>query len=97
MLETRPCDSPFPQSGKPDISNSVGPVKIFLSALLRSTPLSVFFIRFVARRIDDHGSFGNLSVGFSPTQTSLRSELDHDCFFQLPFPGAGRPFKCTGV
>ena len=57
----------------PYISNSVGPVKILLSALLRSTPLSVSFIRFVARRIDDHGSFGNLSVGFSPTQRSLRS------------------------
>ena len=44
---------------------------------------------------DDHGSFRNLSVGFSPTQTSLRSDLDHDCLFKLPFQGAGRPFKCT--
>src|SRR5216683_1471973 len=25
--------------------------------------------------IDDHGSFGNLSIGFGPTQTSLRSVL----------------------
>src|SRR5262245_482888 len=25
--------------------------------------------------VDDHGSFRNLSVGFSPTQTSLRSVL----------------------
>src|SRR5262249_50850331 len=27
----------------------------------------------------------NLSVGFDPTQTSLRSNFDHDYFFKLPF------------
>ncbi len=50
----------------PDISNSVGPVKYFLSRLRRSLRRVVFVVRFV-RCIDDHGSFGSLSVGFGPT------------------------------
>jgi len=50
----------------PDISNSVGPVKLFLSALLPTLRRVVLFV-FVTSRIDDHGSFGNLSVGFGPT------------------------------
>jgi hypothetical protein len=33
----------------------------------------------------------NLSVGFSPTQTSLRSNFDHDYSFRLPLQGAGCP------
>ncbi len=52
--------------GLPDISNNVGPVKLFLSALLRSLPRVVLFV-FFGLCIDDHGSFRNLSVGFSPT------------------------------
>src|SRR4029077_7042359 len=43
-----------------------------------------------------HSSFVNLAVGFSPTQTSLRSNFDHDWFFELPLtrerdaPSCGR-------
>jgi len=37
----------------------------------------------------------NLSVGFDPTQTSLRSNFDHDYFFKLPLRGAGCPIKWT--
>src|SRR6516225_3064184 len=44
---------------------------------------------------DDHGSFRNLSVGFSPTQTSLRSNFNHDYLFKLPLQGAGCPIKST--
>jgi hypothetical protein len=41
---------------------------------------------------DDHGSFVVFSIGFSPTQTSHRSNFDHDYFFKLPLQGAGCPF-----
>jgi|HubBroStandDraft_2_1064218.scaffolds.fasta_scaffold271940_2 hypothetical protein len=40
---------------------------------------------------DDHGSSRNLSVSFSPTQTSLRSHFDHDYFFGLPSSGSRMP------
>ena len=56
----------MPDKPLPDISNNVGPVKSFLRTLHPSLRRVVLFV-FVTSRIDDHGSFGNLSVGFGPT------------------------------
>jgi len=63
-----PSGSDCPKSwlvGLPDISNNVGPVKSFLSRLLRSLLRVVLFVS--DGLLDDHGSFRNLSVGFGPT------------------------------
>src|ERR1700691_2261360 len=60
--------------GLPDISNNVGPVKSFLSALLHSLQ-RVFCFVFFDLCIDDHGSTVIDRSVFSPTQTSLRSKL----------------------
>src|SRR5215472_16548542 len=61
---------------KSEISNNVGPVKIFFerTSPFHSVERSLLWF-FVVPCIDDHGSFGNLAVGFSPTQRSLRSQL----------------------
>ena len=88
----------------PDISNNVGPVKSFFqffSAVFvfswRTTPFTPRsgLVGLVHLSFDDHGSFRNLSVGFSPTQTSLRSNFNHDYLFKLPLQGAGCPIKST--
>jgi hypothetical protein len=45
---------------KPDISNNVGPVKLFLNALLSFHLKELFsfaFFGFLSSCIDDHGSF----------------------------------------
>ena len=47
--------------------------------------------------VDDHGSFRNLSVGFSPTQTSLRSVLRPGLLVQTPFAGSGMPIQMDGA
>jgi len=51
---------PFIEPRKPDISNNVGPVKLFLNTLL-SFHLKEFFsfvlFGFLSSCIDDHGSF----------------------------------------
>jgi hypothetical protein len=53
------------------------PVKHFLSSLLDSLKRVFSSASFAVLLIgpDKHGSFVNLAVGFSPTQTSLRSKL----------------------
>jgi hypothetical protein len=80
--------------GYPDISNNVGSVKFFLSKLLRSLR-RVFGFVFVKRLHRRPRLVCNLAVGFSPTQTSLRSNFNHDYSFKLPFQGAGCPIMCT--
>src|SRR6266446_2941769 len=56
------------------ISNNVGPVNPFLSALLRSLQRVVFVV--ISRPLHRRPRLArNLSVGFSPTYTSLRSLL----------------------
>src|SRR5271170_1244449 len=78
----------FVQVGLPDISNNVGPVKLFLSALLRSLRRVVFVVSFDLC-FDDHGSLVSLdrfrsdlnisSINTSTTITSsdsLRREWD---------------------
>ncbi len=63
---------------KPDISNNVGSVKLFLKTLL-SFHLKEFFsfvlFRFLFFLHQRPRLVSNLAVGFSPTYTSLRSEL----------------------
>ena len=87
-----------------DISNSADSVKPFFLFFLMFSSFSKHTSPFtprsglscsVKRCFDDHGSFRNLPVGFSPTQTSLRSYFDQDYLFELPFEGAGCPFKWT--
>jgi hypothetical protein len=51
----------------PDISNSVGPVKSFFERTSPFTSVSGLLLAFFDLCIDDHGSFGNLSIGFGPT------------------------------
>jgi len=79
---------------QPDISNNVGPVKSFLSTLVRPLPRVVCSFSF-GLCVDDHGSVRNLSIGFIPTQTSLRSKLQPRLLLQTPFSGSGMPIKCT--
>src|SRR6202166_3006995 len=86
--------------GLPEISNSVGPVKYFLSRLL-SFHLKEFF-SFVFFRV--HSSrhrrpklARNHSVGFSPTHTSLRSILRPRLLMQTPFSGSGMPIQVHDV
>src|SRR6516165_7363728 len=92
--------------GKPDISNNADLVKpsflIFLLFLFFFEQTSPFTPKSglncsVYLCIDDHGSFRNLSVGFSPTQTSLRSVLRPRLLVQTPFPGSGMPNQVHGV
>src|SRR6516162_760037 len=68
-----------------------------LGAHGRTTPFTPRsgLVGLVHLSFDDHGSFRNLSVGFSPTQTSLRSNFNHDYLFKLPLQGAGCPIKST--
>src|ERR1700680_1984505 len=61
---------PLPRFSQRD--NSVGPVKLFLRALLRPL-LGVVLFAFVNFSHRRQRLVGNLSIGFSPTQTSLRS------------------------
>src|SRR5215469_10465007 len=46
---------------------------------------------------DDHRLVCNLSIGFSPTQTSLRSKLRPRLPLQTPFAGSGMPIQSPGV
>src|SRR6516165_2669893 len=80
--------------GKPDISNNADLVKpsflIFLLFLFFFEQTSPFTPKSglncsVYLCFDDHGSFRNLSVGFSPTQTSLRSVLRPRLLVRTPF------------
>src|SRR5712664_3618508 len=80
---------------KPDISNNVGPVKSFLSALLRSL-LRVVFLVLLSLLLRRSRLVRNLSVGFqSDLNISSIRTSNHDYFFKLPFQGAGCPIKCT--
>jgi hypothetical protein len=82
--------------GLPDISNNVGPVKPFLSALLRPLRRVVLFV-FFALCIDDHGSFViDRSASVRPRHL-FDQNFDHDYFFKLPSQGVGCPFICSGV
>src|SRR5215469_6414033 len=71
----------------------------FSSLFRRTSPLTPKsgLVRFFHRCIDDHGSFRNLSVGFSPTQTSLRSVLRPRLLVRTPFRGSGMPIQVHGV
>ncbi len=81
---------------KPDISNNVGSVKAFLSALLRSLRRVSCFV-FVGLCIDDHGSLViDRSASVRPKHLSDQN-FDHDYFFELPSQGAGCPIKCTAL
>src|SRR5467141_1138265 len=78
---TRPYTLPTSKSRlvrKPDISNNVLPVKPFLSALLSFHLKEFFSFVFFLVLSSLHRRprlVRNLSGGFSPTQTSLRSKL----------------------
>ena len=58
-----------------NISNNVGSVNRFLSALLRSLGRASSFVLVLWPSVDHHGSSVIFSVGFGPTHTSLRSKL----------------------
>ena len=73
------------------ISNNVGPVKCFLSALLRSLRRVVFVVFFGLLRIDDHGSFVIFRSASVRPRHLFDQNFDHDYFFKLPFQGAGCP------
>jgi len=87
---------PVELTGLPDISNNVGPVKLFLSALRRSLPRVFLFVlagcastttaRFVISR----------SVSVRPKHL-FDQNFDHDYFFGLPSQGAGCPIKWTAL
>jgi len=92
-------DSPLYRTRLPDISNHVGPVRLFLSTLL-SFHLKEFFsfvlLRFFFPCIDDdHGSpiiFRSVSVR---PKYLFDQNVDHDYYFKLPFQGAGCPIQWT--
>src|SRR5271170_1758053 len=86
----------FVQVGLPDISNNVGPVKLFLSALLRPLRRVVFVVSFDLC-FDDHGSLViSRSVSVRPKHL-FDHHFDHDYFFGLPSQGAGCPIKWTAL
>jgi hypothetical protein len=67
----------------PGISNNVGSVKLFLSALLDALRRVVLFV-FFDFCIDDHGSFViERSVSVRPIHL-FDQNIDHDYFFKLP-------------
>ena len=80
--------------GLPDISNNVGPVKSFLSALLRALRRVVLFV-FVDFCIDDHGSLVIFRSASVRPRHLFDQNFDHDYFFKLPLQGAGCPIKWT--
>ena len=97
----RQCSALFRLSseklGLPDISNNVGPVKSFLSRLLRSlrrvglpcsllTSASTTTARFVIFR----------SASVRPKHL-FDPYFDHDYLFKLPLQGVGCPFIGSGV
>src|SRR5260370_18524639 len=90
--------------------NNVGPVKSFFRVFFEfSCHLFSFFertnpftpksglVRFVHLCFDDHGSFVIFSVGFSPTQTSLRSVPRPRLLVRTPFAGSGMPIQVDDV
>src|SRR6267378_6873888 len=81
---------------KPDISNNVGSVKSFFERTSPFTPVSGLpgYLRPLHRR---PRLVRNLSIGFSPTQTSLRSVLRPRLLIQTPFAGSGMPNQVDGV
>ncbi len=81
----------------PDISNNVGPVKLFLGTLLFSLKrvFLSFAFAFFLLCINDQGSLVILrSDSVRPIHLSDQN-FDHDYFFKLPLQGAGCPIKCT--
>ncbi len=81
---------------KPDISNNVGPVKLFLKTLLSfhlKEFFSFVFFCFLFFCIDDHGSFVICRSGSVRPKHLFDPYFDHDYFFKLPFQGAGCPIK----
>src|SRR6266446_6668071 len=87
--------APAMAPGHSTISNNVGPVKSFLSALLRSL-LRVVFLVLLSLLLRRSRLVRNLSVGFqSDLNISSIRTSNHDYFFKLPFQGAGCPIKCT--
>src|SRR6266436_5944406 len=80
---------PLPRFSQRD--NNVGPVKCFLSALLRSLRRVVFVVFFGLLRIDDHGSFVIFRSASVRPRHLFDQNFDHDYFFKLPFQGAGCP------
>jgi len=80
----------------PDISNNVGSVKSFFERTSPFTPVSGLpgYLRPLHRR---PRLVRNLSIGFSPTQTSLRSVLRPRLLIQTPFAGSGMPNQVDGV
>src|SRR6266478_3900405 len=80
----------------PDISNNVGSVKSFFERTSPFTPVSGLpgYLRPLHRR---PRLVRNLSIGFSPTQTSLRSVLRPRLLIQTPFAGSGMPIQVDGV
>jgi len=79
-----------------DISNNVGSVKSFFERTSPFTPVSGLpgYLRPLHRR---PRLVRNLSIGFSPTQTSLRSVLRPRLLIQTPFAGSGMPNQVDGV
>jgi len=64
--------------------------RFFLGALPHSLRRVVLFVPLKLHRRPR--LVRNLSIGFSPTYSSLRSVPDHDYLFKLPLQGAGCPF-----
>ena len=102
----RYCIDQLSWQGLPDISNNADRVKSFFLSFFtfsfffkRTSPFTPKsgLIRFFFFCDDDHGSFRNLPVGFSPTQTSLRSVLRPGLLVQTPFAGSGTPIQIDGV
>ena len=83
----------LPGKSLPDISNNVGPVKLFSNTLL-PFHLKEFF-SFVLLRflfyIDDHGSFVIFRSASVRPKHLFDHYFDHDYFFKLPLQGAGCP------
>src|ERR1700731_619016 len=80
--------------GLPDISNNVGHVKPFLSSLLSfylKEFFSFVFLLALSSLYRRPRRVCNLSGGFSPTQTSLRSKLRPCLLLQIPLSGSEMP------
>ena len=94
------CVDQLSWHGLPDISNNVGPVKLFLNTLL-SFHLKEFFsfvsFRFLFSCIDDHGSLVISRPASVRPKHLFDQNFDHDYFFGLPSRGVGCPFICSGV
>jgi hypothetical protein len=82
--------------GLPDISNNVGPVKLFLNTLLSFWLKEVFsFVCccFFFFCIDDHDSFVIFRSASVRPKHLFDPYCDHDYSFKLPFQGAGCSIK----